>query len=166
MPQESLPQQQPASAPRNGLSKSLILRILIVSLALVVIVMLAIRYWPDSGAPAVNQNTNNGTLTNTSSGLQLRTGDDQAEDPEDTDGDGLTDAEEAEIGTNPTLVDSDADFLFDREEVEVYGTNPLVADSDRDGFLDGEEVQDRFNPNGPGSLLDFENSRTNLNASQ
>jgi len=42
----------------------------------------------------------------------------------DSDGDGLTDAEEAELGTDPLLEDSDGDGFTDGEEVEV-GTGPL-----------------------------------------
>ncbi len=72
----------------------------------------------------------------------------------DSDQDGLTDAEEAQLGTNPATVDSDNDGLFDREEVKVYGTDPLNPDSDGDGFLDGAEVEGGYNPLGPGMLYD------------
>ncbi|USN53264.1 MAG: hypothetical protein H6760_03770 [Candidatus Nomurabacteria bacterium] len=166
MPQEAPEQQMSSSQPSRALSKGLILRILIVSLALLIIVLLALRYWPKQ---STTENGVNNSTTNSSANtnaLSLRSGADQNPDETDTDGDGLTDAEEAELGTDPTRVDTDSDFLFDREEVEVYQTDPLVADTDRDGFLDGEEVKDRFNPNGPGSLLDFQNSRANLNVNQ
>lgn len=46
---------------------------------------------------------------------------------EDTDGDGLSDAEELALGTNPNLADSDGDGLDDGAEV-ANGLNPLVAD--------------------------------------
>ncbi len=42
----------------------------------------------------------------------------------DTDGDGLTDAREAELGTDPTLVDTDGDGISDGDEV-FLGTDPL-----------------------------------------
>jgi hypothetical protein len=58
----------------------------------------------------------------------------------DSDNDGLTDAEEEEIGTNPNDPDTDADGLNDSEEVSLHDTNPNTADSDGDGLLDGEEV--------------------------
>ncbi len=45
----------------------------------------------------------------------------------DTDGDGLFDAEEAELGTDPNLVDSDGDTYTDYDE-QVEGTNPLDPD--------------------------------------
>ena len=58
----------------------------------------------------------------------------------DKDEDGLTKAEEQEIGTDPDLADSDADGLSDGDEYLTYGTDPLTADSDGDGFDDGAEI--------------------------
>jgi hypothetical protein len=46
----------------------------------------------------------------------------------DTDGDGLTDAEEALLGTNPLLADTDGDSQSDGDEV-VAGSNPLSSNS-------------------------------------
>ena len=45
----------------------------------------------------------------------------------DTDGDGLTDVRETELGTNPAKADTDDDTLTDSEEVTLQ-TNPLKAD--------------------------------------
>lgn len=59
----------------------------------------------------------------------------------DSDGDGLTDAEEAKLGTNPQLKDTDKDGLTDGEEVKQYHTDPLNSDTDFDGLTDGEEVK-------------------------
>lgn len=59
--------------------------------------------------------------------------------PMDADGDGLTDTQEATLGTNPALADSDSDNLSDSREVDL-GTDPLSADTDADGVLDGIEV--------------------------
>jgi hypothetical protein len=77
--------------------------------------------------------------------------------PVDADGDGLTDAEEAEIGTDPTNPDTDGDGLTDGDEVNLYGTDPSYADGDGDGLTDPGEVEagtDAFNPDtdGDGSL--------------
>ncbi|MHC5108841.1 MAG: hypothetical protein ACYTHJ_03065 [Planctomycetota bacterium] len=81
----------------------------------------------------------------------------------DTDGDGLTDAEERRIGSDPRSADTDADQLTDWEEynyvysdqndqdtdddgiddlleVDFFKTNALLADSDGDGFEDGDEL--------------------------
>lgn len=71
----------------------------------------------------------------------------------DTDKDGLSDMREAQLGTNPNLPDTDADELFDKEEVDVYQTNPLNPDTDGDTFKDGVEVKGGYNPSGPGKLL-------------
>lgn len=73
----------------------------------------------------------------------------------DTDQDGLTDEEEAVLGTNINDTDSDDDGLFDREEVEVYDTDPMNPDTDGDGFKDGSEVQNNYNPNGSGKLYEI-----------
>jgi len=73
----------------------------------------------------------------------------------DSDQDGLTDAEEATLGTNPNNPDSDQDGLTDREEVKVYGTDPLKADTDGDGFKDGDEVKNGYNPKGAGKLMEI-----------
>jgi thiol-disulfide isomerase/thioredoxin len=59
----------------------------------------------------------------------------------DADDDGLTNAEEEELGTDPEKSDSDGDGLDDPDEIDA-GTDPLVADSDGDGLSDGEEVND------------------------
>ena len=58
----------------------------------------------------------------------------------DTDGDGLTDAQEADLGTDPNSADTDGDGLSDGAEVNQYGTDPLKADTDGDGLSDGAEV--------------------------
>ena len=66
----------------------------------------------------------------------------------DTDGDGLTDAEEADLGTDPELADTDADGLTDFEEVEA-GTDPLLVDSDGDTYSDFDEVNYGTDPLDP-----------------
>jgi hypothetical protein len=58
----------------------------------------------------------------------------------DTDGDGLSDVDEAAYGSDPLNQDYDADGILDGQEVYVHGTDPLNNDSDGDGLLDGEEV--------------------------
>lgn len=58
----------------------------------------------------------------------------------DSDGDGLSDAEERLIGTDPLDPDTDKDGLNDGEEVKVYGTDPLNRDTDADLLGDGDEV--------------------------
>jgi len=58
----------------------------------------------------------------------------------DTDGDGLSDAEEAAYGSDPLNRDYDGDGLADGEEVYVYGTDPVNNDTDGDSLVDGEEI--------------------------
>ncbi|MGE5377057.1 MAG: DPP IV N-terminal domain-containing protein [Bacteroidota bacterium] len=65
---------------------------------------------------------------------------------QDTDGDGLTNQQEAQIGTDPNNADTDRDGLLDGMEVNQTHTNPLVPDSDGDGLLDGDEVNRGTNP--------------------
>jgi type 1 glutamine amidotransferase len=64
----------------------------------------------------------------------------------DSDGDGLTDAEETALGTDPLDPDSDGDGLEDGDEVNVYFTDPMADDSDGDGMSDGDEVQYGYDP--------------------
>ena len=64
---------------------------------------------------------------------------------EDSDGDGLSDAEESQLGTNPHNPDTDSDGLSDYYEAN-NGTNPLLYDSDGDGYSDGYEVSANTNP--------------------
>ena len=66
-------------------------------------------------------------------------------DKADSDGDGLDDAEEVDLGTDPTEEDSDADGLEDGDEVDA-GTDPMVADTDTDGISDGDEVTNGSDP--------------------
>lgn len=62
--------------------------------------------------------------------------------PADTDRDGLTDAEEDVLGTDPYDPDTDKDRLSDGDEVNRYSTNPLEPDTDLDFLNDGDEVLD------------------------
>ena len=59
----------------------------------------------------------------------------------DSDGDGLTDEREQELGTDPRVADTDGDGLSDGEEVNEYGTDPMDPDTDGDGLDDGDEVR-------------------------
>ena len=73
----------------------------------------------------------------------------------DTDGDGLSDAEEIVLGSDPLDPDTDGDGLSDGEEA-VLGTDPLDRDTDDDGLRDGDEIvagTDPFDPDSDDDLL-------------
>ncbi len=72
--------------------------------------------------------------------------------PGDDDRDGLTNAEETQLGTNPHNFDTDNDSLSYVTEVQVIHTDPKKADTDGDGFHDGIEVLHGYNPLGKGTL--------------
>lgn len=68
--------------------------------------------------------------------------------PVDSDGDSLSDDEEAELGTDPNDPDTDGDGLIDGEEV-FLGTDPTNPDTDGDGFTDLDEEQSGTSPLDP-----------------
>ncbi|HRT04287.1 MAG TPA: hypothetical protein P5204_01175, partial [Kiritimatiellia bacterium] len=68
----------------------------------------------------------------------------------DTDGDGIYDSTEAEMGTRADLSDTDGDGLSDAQEdanrngiLDPGETSPLRADTDGDGVPDGQEDANR-----------------------
>jgi hypothetical protein len=63
-----------------------------------------------------------------------------AVDSTDADGDNYPDAQELELGLDPTNIDTDGDGVADGDELRIYGTDPLTFDSDGDGVSDGEEL--------------------------
>lgn len=65
----------------------------------------------------------------------------------DDDQDGLSNEQEAELGTDPNKADSDDDGLLDGEEVNQYNTDPFKADSDDDGISDSIEINKQLDPN-------------------
>jgi hypothetical protein len=60
--------------------------------------------------------------------------------PKDTDGDGLTDAQEAILGTDPNNADSDGDTIPDLQEVGNDISHPL--DTDGDGMINALDKDD------------------------
>jgi len=63
-----------------------------------------------------------------------------AVDSTDADGDNYPDAQELELGLDPTNIDTDGDGVADGDELTIYGTDPFTFDSDGDGLSDGEEL--------------------------
>lgn len=75
----------------------------------------------------------------------------------DSDGDGLDDATELLLGTDPFNPDTDGDGLLDGVEVNDLCTDPLNPDTDGDGWSDGYEAlvagTDPCNPDSDGDGL-------------
>lgn len=88
----------------------------------------------DAGSTNSNDNTNANNTNNASNA------------PVDSDNDGLTDAEEQNIGTNPNDSDSDNDGLSDGAEINQHRTDPNKQDSDGDGQSDSQELSAGTSP--------------------
>ncbi len=63
---------------------------------------------------------------------------------DDSDGDGLTNAEEAAAGSDPYNPDSDYDGLTDADETNLTGTSPTSTDSNGDGISDYNEFYGNY----------------------
>ena len=82
-----------------------------------------------------------GTPFNASNRYLLEFGDFTDPAKADTDGDGLSDGDEAnKHKSQPLSADSDGDGLSDGDEANAHRTNLLLADTDGDSFSDGDEV--------------------------
>lgn len=80
------------------------------------------------------------------------TGPDDTAVDADRDDDGLTDAMEADLGTDPDVADTDGDGLGDWEEL-IDGSDPLDPDTDGDGVGDAEDEDDHSAPDRDGDGL-------------
>ena len=87
-----------------------------------------------------NDGGDDGTTTTSTSTSTTTTTTTQPPAPTDTDSDGLTDDDEASLGTDPNNHDSDGDGIPDGREVNALGSNPLDTDTDSDGLTDALEV--------------------------
>ncbi|MGT2723838.1 YSIRK-type signal peptide-containing protein, partial [Streptococcus pseudopneumoniae] len=83
----------------------------------------------------------NETVDTDGDGLTDKQEVDKGTDPlkQDTDGDGLTDKQEIDKGTDPLKQDTDGDGLTDKQEIDK-GTDPLKQDTDGDGLTDKQEI--------------------------
>ncbi|NOS70458.1 MAG: DUF1800 family protein [Verrucomicrobia bacterium] len=78
----------------------------------------------------------------------------------DTDGDSLSDGQEVALGTNPLNADTDGDGLSDYAEINgAIPTNPLIADTDGDGVADRDEIRlntdPTYNPTNSASFVGY-----------
>jgi hypothetical protein len=74
------------------------------------------------------------------------------DEPEDSDADGLTDDEEADLGTDPDNADSDGDTINDAAELDA-GLDPLSVDSDGDTYQDNWEQLEGTDPLDANSVI-------------
>ncbi len=70
----------------------------------------------------------------------------------DSDEDGLTDAEEADLGTDPDNADSDGDTISDGVEVDLE-LDPLNVDTDGDSYQDNWEQTEGTDPGDANSVI-------------
>ena len=141
------PFQPPGGKPRASRSAVIIIAALVVVAVVLIFVWYSRRTIKESVAPSSVTNAN--PVLNIEDIKKLNW---PAPDT-DADGEGLSDTEEAQLGTNPQNPDTDGDGLFDGEEVKVWQTDPKNTDTDGDGHKDGEEVRRGDNPSGPGRLV-------------
>jgi hypothetical protein len=87
----------------------------------------------------------------------------------DSDGDGLSDGEERRRHSDPLSADTDGDGVPDADEV-ASGTDPRSEDTDSDGLGDLDEIERGFNPrlpdsdgDGLGDLAEIERQTDPLN---
>ena len=106
----------------------------------------------------LDTDTDDGGSADGAEALQARTNPapgNRADDPLDSDGDGISNILDGKLGTDPNDPDSDNDGLTDGAEtgpdgrIDAGDTDPLDADSDDDGLGDGHEAL------GTGPLITF-----------
>ena len=66
--------------------------------------------------------------------------------PGDSDNDGLTDAQEAQLGTDPHNPDTDGDGIADGDEAHVFFTKPLLKSSYGSPYTDGQNLKNGYDP--------------------
>ena len=64
----------------------------------------------------------------------------------DIDEDGISNAEEIVLGTDPRSSDTDEDGLSDYDEINTHHTDPLNEDTDGDSIMDGSEWKIGLDP--------------------
>ena len=104
-----------------------------------------------SATASTTTSTGSAAAASAAAGYAMDPGRPAAASTLDSDHDGLTDAFERAIGTDPFNPDTDHDGLTDGYEVLHSHTDPLNPDTDHDGLTDGFEVSLGLDPNDPDS---------------
>jgi len=77
-------------------------------------------------------------------------------DPDDIDSDGLSNAKEKQLGTNPKSIDTDNDNILDKDEVD-NGLNPRLSE---DGYVRSDSsINGDLDGDGIGNLYELETKR-------
>lgn len=79
----------------------------------------------------------------------------------DLDKDGLTDIEERDFGSNPSIYDTDSDGLNDYNEKQK-GTNPNNVNTDKDRYNDNEDLAP-LNKNSANMIIEIVSQKIELN---
>ncbi len=131
-------------APRTVLNNSAMFRILGIVLAVLVVAGVVVFVLMRDDGTATNGSPSN---QNTQAGTAIAPIDTTNVNPNtDTDYDGLSDAEEQKIGTNPTNADTDGDGLSDFDEATKYKSDPKKATSGPLTVNDGDAVKQGLDP--------------------
>ena len=106
---------------------------------------------PGGGGIPIAAITQTAAVTQTASAVQTAAA---VGGQQDSDGDGLSNLQESQLGTNPNVPDTDGDALLDGAEVMRFGTDPLNPDTDGDGLSDGDEIRLSTFPTNPDTDMD------------
>ncbi|TSA46537.1 hypothetical protein D4R52_00350 [bacterium] len=143
-PQPAIHQNPPPSAKPSPLTlpeepKSNKLWI-ILGTALVIVILAVVGYFFYNKSTDTSKNTGNNNTSTPAPDTSA------ADLNKDTDKDGLTDTDEAKLGTSATNPDTDGDGVADGDEVHVYASDPLLLDSNANGYDDGQEIANGYSP--------------------
>lgn len=163
-----------ANVDRNIRPRRLLL-VIIVLLAFIGLIFLSLWYFltkGDSPSPAPSP-TESSLFSPGASPIVVATPSPTADISltQDSDSDGISDAQEIQLGTNPFQSDTDGDGYLDKQEIDAgydplvnggkldtdrdglpdpdercWGTDSRNPDTDGDGYLDGQEVINGYDP--------------------
>jgi len=104
-------------------------------------IIIAVLIFALQSRSASNTHTTNSQQTQDTNSPSIDVISNATSGPADDDQDGLSNSEEASLGTDPKSSDSDNDGLSDYDEVKVYKSDPIKSDTDGDGIIDVVEYR-------------------------